>query len=128
MDWRAIAQEILDNGYIAGVRSLCDDEDYAVGDDCRPSYEWDLENDCSAYYTTGELAVGTCATSIDTNYFKTDNPVAELAARLQKVAQENKSYGGKRQAIIVGHRVNNDGYFDPDEVRIIDATVLAIIE
>lgn len=128
MDWVAIAQEILDNGYVAGVRSLCDDEDYTVGDECRPSYEWDVENDCSAYYTTGELAGGTCATVVDTSYFTSDDYVTELAARLQAVAAENASYGGKRQAIIVGHRVANDGYFDPDEVRIIDATVLAIIE
>ncbi|WP_019536546.1 hypothetical protein [Paenibacillus ginsengihumi] len=128
MNWQAIAQEILDNGYIAGVRSLCDDEQYEVGDECRPSYEWDLENDCSTYYTTGELAGGTCATIVDTSYFETDDSVAELAARLQEVAKTNQAYGGKRQAIIVGHRVNNDGLFDPDEVRIVDATVLAIIE
>jgi len=129
MDWKALAQEILDNNYIAGVRSLCADEDYEVGDECRPSYEWDIENDCSAYYTTGELAVGTCATHVDTQYFATDDCVSELAERLRAVVETNaKEYRGKRQAIIVGNRTNHDGYFDPEEVRIIDAVVLAIIE
>ena len=47
-----------------GVRSLCDDERYVVGDVCRASHERDLENDCSDYETTGERTMGTCATRI----------------------------------------------------------------
>ncbi|MGG4034187.1 hypothetical protein ABEV74_10890 [Paenibacillus cisolokensis] len=129
MDWKALAKEILDNNYVAGVRNLCDDENYEVGDECRQSYEWDLEYDCSTYYTTGEVAGGTCATNIESNYFKTDDWVSELAERLRAVVEMNaKEYGGKRQAIIVGKQVETDGYFDPEEVRIVDAVVLAIIE
>lgn len=36
-----------------GIRGLCPDERYAVGGGVRQSYEWDRENDVSAYRTTG---------------------------------------------------------------------------
>lgn len=123
MKYYEIAKEIYENNLIAGVRSLCEDEDYSVGDECRESYEWDIENDCSTYYTTGETAGGTCATRIE-DHLPT---IEEIAASIERAIEMNAGYGGK-QVIIAGHSVNNDGYFDPEEVRIRNAWVLAVVE
>ena len=125
--YKGLAKEILDNGWYVGVRSLCPDEQYEVGDECRESYEWDFENDCSTYHTTGETAGGTCATYIDTQFFVTDDQVSELAVRIAETIKKNSIYGGQ-QVIIAGHSVNNDGAFDSDEVRIVGAWVLAKVE
>ena len=117
-----VAKEITENHYIVGVRSLAEDESYEVGDYCRDSYEWDVENDCSAYYTTGETANGTCATYIETAYDE-----KELAELIAKAVEENaRIYGGK-QVLIAGKQINNDGMFDPGEVRIVNAKVIMII-
>lgn len=122
-----LAEKMLNgNISIIGIRALCDDEQYEVGDKCRESYEWDIENDCSTYDTTGEKANGTCATHVDTNYFKTENHVIELAERIRTIQEKNRVYG-KNQVVIAGERVNNDGYFDEGEIRIVNAYVLEVL-
>lgn len=127
MNLKEIAKQIIEENYIVGVRAVQEDEDYQVGDICRDSYEWDIETDTSTYETTGELAIGTCATRVETDSFDTDDWETELENRLKEVIAENKLYGDK-QVIIAGSQVNNDGCFDPGEIRIIDAEVIAIVE
>ena len=123
MEYLELAKQILGANYWAvGVRSLCKDEEYKVGDICRDSYEWDVEEDCSTYYTTGETANGTCATRIDT----AANTPEKLAEKIAKALKDNKGYGGT-QVVIAGNKVNNDGMFDPDEIRIVDAKVIAVL-
>lgn len=124
-----LAKEILNERYSAvGVRGIYADEQYEVGDECRESYEWDFENDCSTYFTTGEKAGGTCATHIDTQYFETDDEVTELAARIQSMVEQNEEYGADRQVIIAGYDgVNNDAALDRGEVRIYNAFVIAVL-
>lgn len=127
MTYLSIAQEILDNNYnVVGVRSVCDDENYSIGDDCRQSYDWDLENDCSTYDTTQVLAGGTCATHIDTQYFATNDHVSELAERIATIVNDNSVYGGQ-QVIVAGNGVNNDMMNDPGEVRIRNAFVISAL-
>lgn len=122
-----IAQQIIDENYgVVGVRSICDDENYNIGDDCRDSYDWDLENDCSTFKTTQVLAGGTCATHIDTQYFSTDDLVTELASRIADIVKENSLYGGQ-QVVIAGNGINNDMMLDPGEVRIRNAHVIAVL-
>lgn len=128
MDYKEIAKEILENNYLAGVRALADDEEYQVGDYCRDSYEWDLENDCSTYHTTGEIANGTCATMIETEYFKTDDWETELAENIKKAVEANKERYGDKQVIVVSKQVNNDGMFDPGEIRLVNAKVIAVLD
>ncbi|MEK0286577.1 hypothetical protein [Caldifermentibacillus hisashii] len=128
MDYKEIAKEILENNYLAGVRALADDEEYKVGDYCRDSYEWDLENDCSTYHTTGEIANGTCATMIETEYFKTDDWETELAENIKKAVEANKERYGDKQVIVVSKQVNNDGMFDPGEIRLVNAKVIAVLD
>lgn len=125
MKYIVLAKEILNEGYSAiGVRGVYDDEQYAVGDECRESYEWDFASDCSTYYTTGEKAGGTCATHID---IQTDD-VEDLAARIEAAIEQNEEYGAERQVIIAGHDgVNNDAALDHGEVRIYNAFVIAIV-
>jgi hypothetical protein len=127
-----LAQQILDKNYhVVGVRNVCDDENYSVGDDCRQSYDWDLENDCSTYDIDGEngtRANGTCALHIDTQYFVTDDWASELASRIDEIVTTSaNTYAGDRQVIIAGNGVNNDGYFDEGEVRIKNAFVIEIV-
>lgn len=52
---------------IKGLRKICDDESYKIGDYCRHSYDWDFENDCSKYFTdpeNGDIG-GTCCIWFD---------------------------------------------------------------
>lgn len=125
-DYKKIAQIIIDlDPATVGVRSLRDDENYSVGDYCRESYEWDWENDCSTYTTSGEdgeTAGGTCATSIRFGTYDAD----ELAEEIKKSVEYNSEYGGK-QVIIVGYP-NIDGTFDEGECRIVDAKVIEVVE
>lgn len=122
-----IAKKIIEEGIdLVGVRSLCDDEQYKIGDDCRESYEWDFANDCSTYDIDGEeglKAGGTCATHIPV---ETDN-VEELAKVIAEKVEENEVYANDKQAIIAGYGVNNDSALDPGEIRLVDAYVLELI-
>lgn len=122
-NFKKIAQEIIDNDfYVAGVRAICNDEEYNIGDIARDSYEWDLENDCSTYETTGESANGTCAITVEISY-----DVDELAEKIKNAAKKALNYGNQL-VVLAGNSVNNDGYFDIGEIRIIDAKVIAFIE
>lgn len=122
-----LAQKIIDEGIsLLGVRNLCEDEQYKVGDDCRQSYEWDFEHDCSTYDLDGEngkKANGTCATHIP---LETEN-VEELAQVIADKVEENKMYMNERQALISGYGVNNDSALDTNEIRLTEAFVIAII-
>ncbi|MEO3947642.1 hypothetical protein [Gorillibacterium sp. CAU 1737] len=130
--YEAIAKEIIANKYWhVGVRSLCVDETYAVGDDCRESYEWDFENDCSTFHTSGETADGTCVTRIDTEgfnfYFPEEEDAAALAANIAKAVELNSGYINGPQAIIAGSSSRTDGHFDDNEVRLINAHVIGLL-
>ncbi|MGC4375940.1 hypothetical protein WD019_15110 [Fictibacillus sp. Mic-4] len=129
MNYRELAKQIIENNYfVVGVRGTYEDEQYKIGDVCRESYDWDFENDCSTYYTTGETANGTCATHVDTQYFETEDEISELAQRIEKTIKQNAYYGEGQQVIIAGNQTNNDGAFDPGEIRIVDARVIAIVD
>lgn len=122
-NFQKIAQEIIDNDfYVAGVRAICNDEEYSIGDIARESYEWDLENDCSTYETTGESANGTCAVGVEISY-----DADELAEKIENAAKKALNYGNQL-VVLAGNSVNNDGYFDNGEIRIINAKVIAIVE
>lgn len=122
-----IAKEIIEEGIdLVGVRSLCDDEQYKVGDECRESYEWNFEHDCSTYDLDGEegmKAGGTCATQIIVD----TEDAEELAKRIEGIVKENAAYLGDRQAVIAGHGANIDHTLDPNEIRLLDAYVLAVL-
>lgn len=131
-----LAKKIIEEKYtFAGVRMLTDDEAYKIGDICRESYDWDRENDCSTYHTTGLTAGGTCATKIDidTLYYDLDTveeEIEEMARRIETVVKQNEEmYCGEQQVIIAGYERNLDyDMTDDDEIRIYDAEVLMVLE
>lgn len=124
-----LAQKIIEEGYeVVGVRNAYDDENYAIGDTCRESYEWDLAEDCSTYHTTGLTAGGTCATQIDvdTTYYATNDHVTELAENIAKIVKQNEVYCGESQIVIAGYDTCTEyDLSDENEVRIVDAEVIA---
>ncbi|PAD72434.1 hypothetical protein [Paenibacillus campinasensis] len=131
--FKAIAKEIFENKYQhVGIRLLCEDENYNVGDDCRESYEHDFENDVSSYYTTGETADGTCATRVDTFdfnfFFYDDEDIKALASKINQAVDQNKVYGSGKRVIIAGTSSYTDGHFDEDEIRIRNAQVIALLD
>ncbi|MFB5761085.1 hypothetical protein [Paenibacillus medicaginis] len=126
MKYIELAKEALEEKYILGARGLTKDESYQVGDDVRPSYEWDLEHDCSTYFTTGELAGGTCCIEV-----KMDVETAEeLAANIEEAIKKASKYGdvGRDTVILAGRSTTrNDYQMDDDEIRIKNAWVEAIV-
>lgn len=127
MKYLVSAKEVLENRWFLAIRSTRKDERYNVEDECRESYEWDFENDCSAYFTTGELAGGTCGIGIDTDC---DSP-EELAERIESalVAFNRIGYGdvGGQTILIAGRSMDRDHAVDDNEVRIRGAWVQEIV-
>lgn len=128
MKYLETAKEIIANKWYVAVRATCSDEHYEVDDACRESYEWDLENDCSAYHTTGETAGGTCGIGVDAE----DCSAEELAARIEAAVKivKDRGYGdvGGQTVIIAGKYVNRDYQMDDDEIRIRNAWVQEIVK
>ncbi|MDQ0154929.1 hypothetical protein [Robertmurraya andreesenii] len=132
MNYLEAARKIYEEGYrFAGVRSLTDDENYNIGDTCRQSYEWDREEDCSTYYTTGLKAGGTCAIEVRTDYLDNDTveeDIKELAERIEKAVVATDLYMGFTKAIIAGNSTYTDlDWSDDNEIRIVDAVVIELI-
>lgn len=121
---QAALQEALDNKWFLAVRSTRPDEQYKVDEECRESYEWDLENDISSYFTTGETAGGTCGLSVDTDECNAEELMDRVVAKVEEV----RKYGGEQIILIAGRRLNTDYQMDDGEVRIIGAWVQAVIE
>ncbi|MDD9147810.1 hypothetical protein OYT88_04505 [Sporolactobacillus sp. CQH2019] len=133
MDLKKMVQKIIKNGYdCVGVRSCADDEHYSVGDTPRESYDWDDECNQSLYDRDGEngkTVGGTCATRVITQglFLDDDEDIKKLATNLKKAAEWNKKYYFGKQIVIAGH---DETYEAPDEqeIRIIDAKVVAILD
>lgn len=130
VDIQVALQEALDNRWYLAVRATRPDEQYKVDEECRESYEWDLEHDVSSYFTTRETAGGTCGLGVNT--YGKDNvgycSVEELTQRVAQRVEEVRAYGGERIILIAGRNLNTDYQMDDGEVRIIGAWVQAVIE
>lgn len=128
MDIKEVVQKIKDNEIeYFGIRTLAEDEDYKVGDECRESFEWDIENDCSTYDLDGEdgeTADGTCVTMVFADCY---DDADEIEKALETAIKANKGYGAATRAIIAGENVSTDGVFDENEGRLVDAYVLEIL-
>lgn len=106
-----------------GIRHLADDENYEIGDYCRPSYDWDFEKDCSTYETEEPQELpGTCAynTRIQVGW---DEP-EEIIEKLEKALRASACYMG--QIVIISGNSAEYGN-DDGEIIIKDAFVLAKI-
>lgn len=128
-----IAKMLVETGTrYAGVRTLQPDENYKVAEFARDSYEWDLEHDCSTYYTTGERAGGTCATDLNTDGTAFMDAVREknmnaVASMLAAAIDANKIYTGHTQVVLVGDDINTDYQLNDGEIQIVNALVADIV-
>lgn len=124
MDWK----ETIKNNFSSitkkydyfGVRSLCNDEKYQIGDITRNSFDWDFENDKSSDV---ELD-GTCAIYVDGMWIEDAN---DLILRIEKVLPEMKQYNGGQDIALLGSNSCNCGY-DDNETIMRNAEVIAIIK
>ncbi|WP_028562264.1 hypothetical protein [Paenibacillus pinihumi] len=125
MKYLEIAKEALTERYVLGVRGLRSDESYEIGDSLRESYEWDLEEDCSTFHTTGETAGGVCCISVNMD---ADTP-EELASNIEAAVKQASAYGDSGCAIVIvaGRSINTDYQMDDGEIRIRGAWVEAIV-
>lgn len=118
-----------ENGYrFFGIRALTDDEEnLKAGDHCRDSYDWDIENDCSAYATTGETLNGACAVSIDRDgFFLTDfNSEEEDLDAIEAAVKDAFAYGEK--LAVIGSKEGYENGADENEIILEDADVLEVI-
>ncbi len=115
---------VLDAYNYIGVRTPTPDENYAVGDTARESYDWDFENDQSTYETDGRTLGGTSAVDIVRYRFQ-DSP-EEVEAALLSALDASKNYVGDRKVIIGGERQRYGD--DPGETIIENAKVLAVYD
>ena len=114
---------------VVAIRGLRYDENYAVGDWCRNSYDWNHELDQSSYDADGESIElpGTCGVDIWNFTYLNSNEVDEAKNLLREAIESAKYYGDDgRLAIIVGY---NDYEYGEDENEIIirNAQVIALV-
>lgn len=118
-----------ENGYrFFGIRALTDDEEnLKAGDRCRDSYDWDVENDCSTYATTGATLNGACAVSIDRDgFFLTDfNSEDEDRDAIEAAVKDAFSYGKK--LAVIGSKEGYENGADENEIILEYADVLEVI-
>ena len=106
-----------------GIRT-CNDE-YAIGDECAASYNWDNERDEEDW----ELLDGTCATGFDYLYLyddPTDDDIADDVAEIEKALKINRAYRGAHTYLIAG--MSSEYGNDDAEIIISGAEVVAIIK
>lgn len=117
--------DVLSKYPFIGVRTLCPDENYKVGDTCRDSYDWDYEQDRSSYETDNPVSLGgTCAIDIRRDR-ELDGP-DEIETALNDALKNSNDYSGNRK-VIIGSKSQEYGA-DPQETILRDAEVLAVLD
>ena len=125
--------EIIRKAYEDGsrffaIRSMASDENYNVGDDCRESYDWDPENDCSTYFTSGQTAGGTCGTKVRNDFYFDGSDDEEIENAVSEATDLAREYGYELVLIAGdGDECLNHSVDDENEARITDAKVIAKI-
>lgn len=99
-----------------------------VGDVLPESYDWDIEQDCSTYDTTGETLSGTCAVWVNTEWINYDDEWdSDILKSLEAGLKIAHSYYGD-EYVLVGSKEGGEWGNDEREIILEDAQVLAIIE
>lgn len=115
---------IIEGGRFAyyGIRGLCPDEQYAVGDTPRYSYDWDHENDISTFHTTGIDVGGVCTIGIPTLAYSDE----EIMEHIESAIKAASMYSYGRLALIGGDSMEYGE--DQGEEILSCAEVLAVWE
>jgi hypothetical protein len=103
---------------VIGIRSLCDDEKYNIGDICRYSYAWNHVNDRSTYGYENVMLNGTCAINTEIDYYWDEDE--EIVEKIE-VSYE-KAYWKEEVVLIAGYQWEYGE--DDNEVIIEDAEVI----
>ena len=119
---KAYAESNATYDVLFGIRAVRDAEEYSVGDIAEESFEWDLEHDCSTYFTTGERTDGTCAVG---DWIEVDDE-DDLNISKIKSAIENAYDKLKNCILLLGTREGEYGTRDSFEVRIQRAEVALV--
>lgn len=99
-----------------------------VGDILPKSYDWDMEQDCSTYDTTGETLPGTCAIWVNTEWINyNDDWDPDILNSLESGLKLAHGYYGD-EYVLVGSREYGEWGWEEREIILEDAQVLAIIE
>lgn len=117
------------NGYrFFGIRSISNEAGTLnVGDRCPDSYDWDMENDCSTFCTTGDTLNGACAVRIAlADLFLDGDDDDEAAEAVEKAVEASSVYYGD-EVMLIGSKDGCEDGWDQDEVILEDADVLAIL-
>jgi hypothetical protein len=123
MNWKnQVAENYKEiSGYsVLGLRGICPDEHYEIGDYARNSYDWDAENDCSS----SEELNGTSTVAIDVSWL---DDAADLIERIENTIDDVAPYNGGEHIVLLGGRNSSHGT-DGGEQVIVNAKVLAIIK
>ena len=115
-----------ENGYrFFGIRNITRELDKLnVGDACPNSYDWDIENDCSTYCTTGETLNGASAIHVNTDPVWDDDN--EMQEALETAIEQAKNYYDG-VLYLIASKENYDWGSDENEIVLEDATVIAIV-
>lgn len=126
-----IMKEAYEEGFCSfGIRSI-DTKIFGraeCGDILPESYDWDIEEDCSTYETTGETLPGTCAVWVNTQWINYDNEWdTDILNSLESAIKIAHTYYGD-EYVLVGSKEGGEWGNDEREIILEDAQVLAIIE
>lgn len=124
MNVQEILNKVNEEGYsVVAIRHCAEDEDYAVGDICRNSYDWNYELDCSTYDTDEPVELeGACGYHVRGFENLDADEIEEATEIFEKAMKEAETYYGK-VVIIAGYRYAYGN--DENEVIIEDAEVIA---
>ena len=116
-----------ENGYrFFGIRNITRELDKLnVGDTCPNSYDWDAENDCSTYCTTGETLNGASAIHVNTDPVWDDDN--EMQEALETAIEQAKNYYDG-VLYLIASKENYDWGSDENEIVLEDATVIAVVD
>lgn len=124
MNVQEILNKVNEEGYsVVAIRHCAEDEDYAVGDICRNSYDWNYELDCSTYDTDEPVELeGACGYHVRGFENLDADEIEEATELLNKALKGAELYCGK-MVVIAGHSYTYGN--DENEVIIEDAEVIA---
>ena len=110
-------EEIRTQNYL-GIRSLCPDENYSVGDYTRNSKDWDFENDCES---EDELP------GISTIEIMMSETPEKLINDIENKIEILNDYNGGERIVLIGS-LNKSYGDDPKEAVLENGIVLAILK
>jgi hypothetical protein len=83
--------ELRANVEYIGIRWMTEDEQYEIGDACRPSFDWDYENDCSSFDTENPIELdGTCCIRLN---IEDDDSNEDIDAEIERVLSKYHYWG-----------------------------------